>query len=185
MAIDFQTTTSAAQPIVEFVVPDSSGSFELPIGPGAYIAKLQKIEAAPEGEWGPQIFWYWEIFNTYDLEGKDVRPASYNADGSIWCYRERTSTKFGEAPNGGVKAKARERAEALLRRELAPGERLQVADLIGRPAVLHLIWKTALDGQKQYLNVAHIERYRVGMLAPLPPKEGTESVDLGDDAPPF
>lgn len=176
-----QPPTTTSQADIVFSVPDSSQSFELPIGPGMYIAKLNKIVAAPAGDFGPNIDWYWEIYNTY-ADANDVKPASHNADGSVWCFRERTSVKFGANPKSGVKAKARERAEALLKREFQDGEQMRGSDLIGKPAILHLIWRTGSDGQRQYLSVAHIEPYRKGMLAPLQP---SSDADLDGDGAPF
>ena len=181
MAVDFPSIQAPAQDF-EFHVPDSSQSFELPIGPGPYIVKLNRIEPAPKGEFGDNIYWFWEIYNTFDAEGKDVRPASFNPDGSVWCYRETTSVKFGANPKSGVKAKARERAEALLKREMEDGEVLKASALMGKPAMVHLVWKPSADGTRQYLNVALIEPYRVGMLAPVQPKGD----DAGaDSVPPF
>ncbi len=159
--------TIATEPTdIEFTVPTSSGDFELPCGAGTYIAKLNRIERAEDGQWGPRIYWYWELHNTVDGPN-DVRPVAFDTDGNPWCFRESTSTKFGENPKTGLKAAARERAEALLKKTFAEGESMRSSELVGKAAVLHLIWKTSQDQSRQYLNVAHIEPYRKGFLAPV------------------
>lgn len=178
--------TMTTEPVdIEFKVPDSSEPFEQPCGPGTYIAKLNRIEKAKDGDFGPQIYWFWELYNTYD-NANDVRAVAFEKDGTTpWCFREPTSTKFGENPKSGVKAKARIRAEALLKKEFGEGESMRASELVGKPAILHLIWKTSQDQTKQYLNVAHIEPYRKGYLAPFqaPEDAATDSADNGESIP--
>lgn len=152
---------------VQFANP-KSGNFEMPLNPGPYIFKLAAIVDEGEGDFGQQLGWHWEAFNT-GVTANEINPAAFNADGSTFLFKERTSTKFGKNPKSGMVAKARSRAEALLKRTIDDDEDVSELpeQLIGKPAFVHLAYKTASDGRSQYLQIVHIEPYKKGMVAPL------------------
>lgn len=145
-------------------------AYEQRVGPGPYIGKLERLERAPDGQYGANIYWYWGLYNTApDENGKSkVIPAQLNEDGSVYEWREKTSTKFGRNPKSGVSAKARERAEALLKREIQDDDDpASIArEIIGNGAMLYLTTQQGSDGN-MYLNMKAIEPYRPGMQAPV------------------
>lgn len=159
----------------DFVNPSGGGRPDF-LGEGMVIGKLAEIRRAPDGQFGPQIDFWWELYYTgenYPKDPKDVVPAGYNADGSVYRLRDRTSTKFGK---GKVVAKARKRAEALLKREISDDEDMAAvkAELPGKVAFLIL----ALN-ERGYLDVESVQRYDPKRQVPPP-----YVADASDDATP-
>lgn len=167
----------------DFINPSGAGRPEF-LGPGMVIGKLAEIKRATDGQFGPQIDFWWELYYTgenYPKDPKDVVPAGYNADGSVYRLRDRTSTKFGK---GKVVAKARERAEALLKREISDDEDMGAvkADLPGKVAFLYLV-----ENDRGYLDVKMVERYDPKRQVPPPyVPDGVDAAPAaGDDEVPF
>lgn len=200
MAVNAPTHTGQL-PDVEFESPRQK-AHELRVGPGPYIGKLSRLEKAPEGNFGPGMYLYWELWNTVDENGKQkMVAAQLNEDGTVYEWRERTSLKFGKNPKTGVVAAARLRAEALLKRELQDDEietkeqiRAIMNEMLGKPAMLYLVTKQTDQGM--FLNAGTVEPYRKGMVAPiqryeevpdeeLPFDGGTKAADDDDDEAPF
>lgn len=171
MAVNAPTHTGQL-PDVEFESPKSK-AFELRVGPGPYIGKLNRFEKAGEGNFGPGMYLYWELWNTTEENGKQkMVAAQFNEDGSVYEWRERTSLKFGKNPKNGQIAAARLRAEALLKRELDDDEidtpekiRAIMNEMLGKPAMLYLVTKQTEQGL--FLNAGTVEPYRRGMVAPI------------------
>lgn len=157
-------------------------SFEQRVGPGPYIARCMPLEKAPDGQYGPRLRWYWELYNTTQEDGKTkVVPAQHNVDGSVYQWSELTSTKFGKNPKTGVIAGARKRAEALLNREIQDDDdpRAIAQEIVGKTAFIYLTSQQGNDGN-MYLNMSAIEPYKKGMQAPI--QRFDESPDaVGDD----
>lgn len=180
-----QTThnsTPAIEEGVEFVVSRGGGGRPESLGAGPVLGKLARIAKAPEGQYGPNMYWYWELFYTHPSDPKDVFPASFNPDGSVYQFREITSVKFGK---GKVTAKARERAEALLKRDIddeSENLREVMNSLIGKPAILYLV-----ENERGYLDVKMVERYDPKRVIPAPviDEPEPETAFAGEDAPPF
>ncbi len=150
---------------VQLNVPSGGGSGELHVKPQSYIGKCVEITDAPPGDYGDNMYWWWELYNT-GATASDLICACFEADGKEWRMRDMTSTKFGKNPKSGVTAKARQRVEALLKMEIdTDAEDFSVNGLldqcIGKPAMLHIVEHNG------YLNIQHVEPYRKGMLAPL------------------
>jgi hypothetical protein len=195
MAVNTPTHTGSL-PDVEFESPKQK-SFELRVGPGPYIGKLSRLEKAPEGNFGPGMFWYWELWNTTEENGKQkMVAAQFNEDGSVYEWRERTSLKFGKNPKNGQIAGARLRAEALLKRDIEDDEdvRAIMNEMLGKPAMLYLVTKQTEQGL--FLNAGTVEPYRKGMVAPIQryeeaaaddelPFDGAEAASDDDDEAPF
>lgn len=194
MAVDAPTHTGQL-PDIEFESPKPK-SYELRVGPGAYIGKLSRLEKAPEGNFGPGMFWYWQLWNTTEENGKQkMVAAQFNEDGSVYEWRERTSLKFGKNPKNGQIAGARLRAEALLKRDIEDDEEIRVImnEMLGKPAMLYLVAKQTDAGT--FLNAGTVEPYRKGMVAPIQrfeeapddklPFDGGESSSDNDDEAPF
>lgn len=170
---------------------DPDIAFELPTGggggrpdhlrPGPFIAKLARVTKAPDGQYGKNMYWFWELHNTGD-SAKDLIPVAFNENGSIWQYREMTSVKFGKGKTKDKTAKARVRAEALLRREIDEAEDLRsvLEQLPGKAAFLYLTLN-----ENGYLDVEMVERYKAGMLAPLQKIEEETAATAEDDEVPF
>ena len=170
-----QTTHNYAGEDIEFTVPTVSdkGDFTYPCGPGTYIGKLVRYEHAPVSPNYPEtsyLYLYWALHNTFDGPD-DIRPTAFEADGKTpWCLRDKVSTRFGIS-KGGNKSKMRERAEVLLRREFGDGDKARISEMIGKGAILHLVWRTNEDKTKQFLEIKYLEPYRNGSLAPFTPMD--------------
>lgn len=148
--------------------------------PGTFIGKLSRITDAPPYENDKQMYWWWNLYWT-GSGPKDLIDVAILDDGTPWEFRDKTSVRFGMGPNGP--AKARERVEALLKREIKDDEPLTgiLDECIGKPAILHLIEKKGGDGN-MYLQVKFVEPYKSGTLCPAP-ADGEAAGDDDGDAP--
>lgn len=160
-------------------------SYEQRVGPGPYIGRCMPLERAPDGQYGPRLRWYWELYNTVQEDGKTkVIPAQLEVDGkTVYQWSELTSTKFGKNPKTGIIAGARKRAEALLNREIQDDDdpRAIAQEIVGKTAFLYLTSQQGNDGN-MYLNMSAIEPYKKGMQAPIQRFE-EESLTDDDDEP--
>jgi hypothetical protein len=163
----------------------SGGTFEQRLQPGLCIGKCVDITDAPAGQFGDNMYWWWEVYYTGEKGAKDLVPASFNEDGSIYRLRDMTSTKFGKGKTADKTAKARVRVEALLKREIDDDEPLDglLDQCIGKPALLYLAANEA-----GYLNVQLCQPYKPGTLAPIPAavavaSDDDETPDDSEDVP--
>jgi len=155
----------------------SGGTFEQRLQPGLCIGKCVDITDAPAGQFGDNMYWWWEVYYT-GTSAKDLIPASFNEDGSIYRLRDMTSTKFGKGKTADKTAKSRVRVEALLKREIDDDEPLDglLDQCVGKPALLYLVATEA-----GYLNIQLVQPYKAGTLAPMPERPDPASDELPFD----
>lgn len=184
------TQTGVIPEDIEFQSPQGK-VFELRVGPGPYIGKFSRMTAAPPNQWNNQVYWFWELYNTIDEDGKQkVIAAQLNEDGSIFEWRQKTSVRFGKNPKTGKMADARKNAEALLKRDVTDEEendpRAVIQECLNKPAMLHLTLNHLDDG-RSFLNLGMIEPYKKGMVAPVQRVEEAADPEAlpfdGDTAP--
>ena len=142
----------------------SGGTFEQRLQPGLCIGKCVDITDAPAGQFGDNMYWWWEPYYT-GTSAKDLIAGSYTEDGKIYRLRDMTSTKFGKGKTTDKTAKARVRVEALLKREIDDAEPLEglLDQCLNKAALLYLVLSEA-----GYLNVQLVQPYKAGTLAPIP-----------------
>lgn len=147
--------------VPEVRTSEGQGGEPFMVPPNMYLLRLKDVGLAPDTanrnpDWGPS--WRWE-FEVAEQDGKFIMSENTGPDGKptpkvYWAY---TSTKLGTTP-AKQKAKARQYFEALLDREVGPGENLHdvVTSCQGRVAKALLTHKKSTDGTKTYCVIAQM-----------------------------
>jgi hypothetical protein len=147
--------------VPELRTSDSQGGEPFMVPPNMYFLRFKDVAPAPENgnrnpEWGPS--WRWE-FEVAEQDGRYIMSENPGPDGKptpkvYWAY---TSTKLGMTP-AKQKAKARQYFEALLDREVGPGESLHdiVTECQGKVAQALLTHKKNAEGTKTNCVIAQM-----------------------------
>jgi hypothetical protein len=136
-----------------------------------YILTLRDLSREEQGQFGPSICWKFAVADV--ASPQQNRIADDGEEYQFWAW---TSTKLSP------RAKARPYAEALLGRQLAEGEKLNPAELIGRSMKAMIVHETGEDGKVRAKISQEVKPTPFGQAAAKPAPNGTSKAN-GADAP--
>jgi hypothetical protein len=134
-----------------------------------YILTLRDLSREEQGQFGPSICWKFAVADV--ASPQQNRIADDGEEYQFWAW---TSTKLSP------RAKARPYAEALLGRQLAEGEKLNPAELIGRSMKAMIVHETGEDGKVRAKISQEVKPTPFGQAAPAAAKPAANGAAKGD-----
>lgn len=119
---------------------NGGGAADIP--DGQYVIRLVRLEDYEPGQYGPRVKW---VFNLWNAQSQ--QPVVYEDSGQPYEWWRLTSTKTGE------KSTARKYMEALLNRQVVPGDSgaALAQEVIGKYALAMIA--TNEDGYPEIVNI--------------------------------